>query len=663
MTVTSLIAALPVGISLAGQVAVRSDPAGRAGTGTGQEVTVSPVQAVTLLSALHPIEPLRTGPLAEGPSPARQTGAGSTHMVAGRSVITLTAVPTSRPERARGAFLVTVAAAVSRLTDALPRHRVAAPVAVPAVTRVHAVRTPEASVTGSPAVVSCPAWGAGTASRDGIAATVVLTHAAQQAALAKAPRRALILTELAHVAWQAVTQAGLHDTHPSVLTHWAGLQTAYSPATLGAISLTAGADPPSRTSALSAHPVARGSSAGAWLQAVHSEPSLWTRLIAVLSAVARRTLSLARAAHVIAGHTRGTLALSLATRAIETRAAFILAGAATVAGLADTAPVPPVAFLGVPLHTPTLLRAAGSKRPLRAWKVAVSPVETWVAQAGSVGAVAAPVVGTVTLLIAVLPVETLRAAILTHLPTHSRGAAAASSDGVTGRSVLTLAGEAAVLTEGPLWASLVAHDPGPAVRALTAVPLRATHSSVRAVLARQAAVVTKRVVQAHEFLSQGVLSTQLPLALVVLLSLLEELGVLLSQQSHLGDGSLHGSPAVQGFHWVLQRNAAPAVLIQLVSDLAVTLEGAGSVLAGVITAPVVGQALVLVITATPIDVEPVTGPTVALVAPRIVGAILLTTGVPSSTLIYIHACLLVLIQRVAVVTAADRSSSGVTAVV
>lgn len=43
------------------QVAVRSDPAGRAGTSTGQEVTVSPVQAVTLLSALHPIEPLRTG--------------------------------------------------------------------------------------------------------------------------------------------------------------------------------------------------------------------------------------------------------------------------------------------------------------------------------------------------------------------------------------------------------------------------------------------------------------------------------------------------------------------------------------------------------------------------------------------------------------------------
>lgn len=45
-------------------------------------------------------------------------------------------------------------------------------------------------------------------------------------------------------------------------------------------------------------------------------------MVAVLSAVARRTLSLAHAAHVIAAHTRGTLALSLATRAIETRAAF-----------------------------------------------------------------------------------------------------------------------------------------------------------------------------------------------------------------------------------------------------------------------------------------------------------------------------------------------------
>lgn len=43
-------------------------------------------------------------------------------------------------------------------------------------------------------------------------------------------------------------------------------------------------------------------------------------------------------------------------------------------------------------------------------EVAEASVESWITQTGSIGPVAAPVIGTITLLIALLPIEALRTA-------------------------------------------------------------------------------------------------------------------------------------------------------------------------------------------------------------------------------------------------------------
>lgn len=42
--------------------------------------------------------------------------------------------------------------------------------------------------------------------------------------------------------------------------------------------------------------------------------------------------------------------------------------------------------------------------------MAEASVESWITQTGSIGPVAAPVIGTITLLIALLPIEALRTA-------------------------------------------------------------------------------------------------------------------------------------------------------------------------------------------------------------------------------------------------------------
>lgn len=124
----------------------------------------------------------------------------------------------------------------------------------------------------------------------------------------------------------------------------------------------------------------------------------------------------------------------------------------------------------------------GNVRTLGLTEVAETSVESRIAQTGSVGPVAAPVIGTVTLLIALLPIEALRTActqettqqlemhrschwgremfslrtkyfvwdggrqltILAEVSTDPRRTAASPSDRITAGTIFTLTGEGAV---------------------------------------------------------------------------------------------------------------------------------------------------------------------------------------------------------------------------
>lgn len=67
-----------------------------------------------------------------------------------------------------------------------------------------------------------------------------------------------------------------------------------------------------------------------------------------------------------------------------------------------------------------------------------------------------------------------------------------------------------------------------------------------------------------------------------------------------------------------------AVLIQLVAYVAVAQVGACSILTAVLTAPMISQALIHIITSTAVSIESVASSAVALIAPRVIGAVLLT---------------------------------------
>lgn len=174
-----------------------------------------------------------------------------------------------------------------------------------------------------------------------------------------------------------------------------------------------------------------------------------------------------------------------------------------------------VTLQGVLLDTLTLLRAAGTEGPLRTREVAEASVESRITQTGSVGPVAAPVIGTVALLIALLPIEAFRTAILAQVSTDPRRTAAAPIDRITAGTIFTLTGEGAVFTKISLGTCLVADDACPSVRAVTAVFPQITFSSIRTVVTCQTAVVAESVIQTHKFLCKVTLGPQLPLVVFV----------------------------------------------------------------------------------------------------------------------------------------------------
>lgn len=294
--------------------------------------------------------------------------------------------------------------------------------------------------------------------------------------------------------------------------------------------------------------------------------------------------------------------------------------------------------------------------------MAEPPVQSRVTQACPVGAVAAPVVGAVALLVAVLPVQPLRTAVLAHVPADAGGAPAVPTHRVTGGPVLALTGEGAVLAEGAGGTGLVAHGPRPAFGTVAAVSPLVTRPAVGAVVAGQAAVVAEGVVQTHKFLLEGALGPKLSQALVIVVVAFQWLGVVLEQRDWW-PSSLHGQATGQSFHRVAQSDAGAAVLRQTVPQVAVALVRPGCVLAGVFTPSILSETLVHVITATSIGVEPVSCPAVALVPPRVVGTVLFTAGAAIHTLVQIHAGLQVIVQVVSTVTATDGPIGGVLAVV
>lgn len=97
------------------------------------------------------------------------------------------------------------------------------------------------------------------------------------------------------------------------------------------------------------------------------------------------------------------------------------------------------------------------------------------------------------------------------------------------------------------------------------------------------------------------------------------------------------------------------------SEATVALEGAGCVLAGMVTASVDYQTLIHIITATPIRVETVASPAVAFVTPGVVRTVLLAARASRLALVQVHTCPEVIVQMVTMVTAADRSEGGVLA--
>lgn len=348
-------------------------------------------------------------------------------------------------------------------------------------------------------------------------------------------------------------------------------------------------------------------------------------MVTILPPVASRTLLPTLATDGVTVQARRTDTCLPTPRPEKARLTLVLAPLAPEARLAETAAVPAVARLRVPLLTPALLRAARPKGPRRAGQAAVAAVETWVTEAGPIEAVAAALVGTVTLLEALFAVETLGAAILTVGSTDAWRAAAGPRHGVAGPTVLTAAGRAAVLPEGVRRTSLVADKPGPALGAVAAVQAREAGPSIPAVITGQAAVWAEGVIQADKLLRQRVFAPGLCLLLLLgaHVVILEEVGQLVPQHRDVWEGPHEGQLAIQVHLGHLQGGAAPAVLVQPEANLTGTLEGADQVDAVVLTAASAGRTLVHVLTPAPVMAELVAGVAAALVPARAVGADLL----------------------------------------
>lgn len=156
-----------------------------------------------------------------------------------------------------------------------------------------------------------------------------------------------------------------------------------------------------------------------------------------------------------------TVAPQFATSPIKARRALFLTLLAVVARLAGASPVPGAAFQRVLLHALTLLRAASSKGPPGTGEVAEAPVQPRVTQAGSIQPVAIAAVGTVALLVAVLPEESFGTSVFTKCPLNSWRAATLPRDGVAGASVLALTNTGTAVTIRPTGASFVADDASP----------------------------------------------------------------------------------------------------------------------------------------------------------------------------------------------------------
>lgn len=187
-----------------------------------------------------------------------------------------------------------------------------------------------------------------------------------------------------------------------------------------------------------------------------------------------------------------------------------------VAGLAVAAPISAVTVQRVVQLAPTLAGAAWPMRPFGTWQMAEAAVEPRITEAGSVDAVAAATVGTVTFLVAGFSIQSLGAAILAHLSAHPRGAATLARQHVARCTILALAHKAAILPERSLRTGLVTQQTSPPLWANTAILSLVTGAAIPTVLTGQAAVVAKRTGPAHEAVREGELPTGLSFCKVVL---------------------------------------------------------------------------------------------------------------------------------------------------
>lgn len=193
--------------------------------------------------------------------------------------------------------------------------------------------------------------------------------------------------------------------------------------------------------------------------------------------------------------------------------------------------------------------------------MAKAAVESRIAEAGAENPVAAPPVGTVALLPAVLSKKPFWADIFTQLPAGAGRTVAGSRHRIAAASVLAGAKVAAVLPKRSFRAGFVAEDPGPPVRADTAGPIRVAPASVPAFLAQQAAVWAEGVVQTDEFLRDGVFSSRLCLFALLVVFIVKKLGELVLEHSHVGEWTDDGAPAVQSLRGVLEGKAASAIFV------------------------------------------------------------------------------------------------------
>lgn len=170
--------------------------------------------------------------------------------------------------------------------------------------------------------------------------------------------------------------------------------------------------------------------------------------------------------------------------------------------------------------------------------------------------------------------------------------------------------------------------------------------------------MTKSVIQTNKLLLQVALRSELALVILVVVVALQRL-VVVMKEGQLRERQLYGSCARQGLNGVIQREAGEPVLVQSETPPAVALEGAHAVLTRVIAATVQRQALVHIIAAAAVAVEPVACGAIALVASWVVSAVLFTAGRSLGTLVYIQACFEVLVEPVALVAGAGGSAVGV----